>query len=40
MQWKQAMEAEYDSLVQNRKWESVPILEGNNVVWPGWTYKI
>jgi hypothetical protein len=38
--WKEAMDVEYDALMENRTWELVPPRHGSNVVDCRWIYKI
>ena len=39
-QWKEAMDAEYSSLMENETWDLVPPPEGVNVVGSRWVFKI
>ncbi len=38
--WKQALEAEYNSLMNNETWELVPPPEGSNTVGSKWVLKV
>ncbi len=38
--WKQALEAEYNSLMNNETWELVPPPEGSNIVGSKWVLKV
>lgn len=38
-EWKQAMEAEYQALMNNNTWEIVPYEEGMHVVGSKWVFK-
>ena len=40
VQWKEAMESEYLSLMQNDTWELVPLPEGQNIVGSKWVLKV
>ena len=40
VEWKEAMDAEYNSLMQNETWELVPPPVGKNIVGSRWVFKI
>ena len=40
IQWKEATDSEYDSLISNDTWELVPLPEGKNVVGSRWVFKV
>ena len=40
VQWKEAMNSEYSSLLKNETWDLVPRPEGVNVVGSRWVYKL
>ena len=40
IQWKEATDPEYDSLISNDTWELVPLPEGKNVVGSRWVFKV
>ncbi len=40
MQWKQATDSEFKSLIENDTWELVPLPEGMNVVGSRWVFKV
>ena len=40
VQWREAMESEYSSLLKNDTWDLVPPLEGKNIVGSRWILKV
>src|SRR5262249_50001644 len=40
IKWKQAMDEEYNSLIQNDTWDLVPLPEGRKAIGSRWVYKI
>ena len=40
IQWKEATDSEYDSLISNDTWELIPLPEGKNVVGNRWVFKV
>ena len=40
MQWKEATDSEYESLLKNHTWDLVPPPDGKNVVGSRWIFKV
>ena len=40
MQWKNATDEEYNSLMKNHTWDLVELPEGKNIVWCKWIFKV
>ena len=40
LKWKEAMNQEYNSLIENNTWELVPLPEGRSPVGSKWIFKI
>ena len=40
MQWKEATDAEYESLISNHTWDLVPLPKNQNVVGNRWVFKV
>ena len=39
-EWKQAIDSEFESLIENGTWELVPMPEGKNIVGNKWVFKV
>jgi histone deacetylase 1/2 len=40
LQWKEAMQTEYDAFIKNKTWHLIPPQKGINVIGSKWVYKI